>query len=428
MSNKKQRRLAILAGGLVALLGFQAVSAVAQEDDSRNPFSFSVSQTFMQDSNLYRLPSSSSLPSTYKVPKEKRSDTVSFTSVGVNFDGEVSRQSFHAGVNVSRALYRTHSDLNNTSLGANLRWDWRVGDRVSGVFGYSYSESFVGFDNNYVGANPDDREKLMRQLGRVNFSADYWWHPNWATGFGVSSVRSNYNNSDNDKSLEKYNAQTVSLNLTYRPSTGNRIVLSVQSEEGDYPEQYHPERHDKLGGEKGLMREWERRDAKLSGQWRLSGVTQVDGYVGYTKRKYEYASNRDFSGVTGKIGFQWTPTGKAIIDLSWRREIGADQDLISNYAVTKALALRPTWVVTSKVRLGASYERRDRKYGGDPGYYLPISNPKNAKSTVYGLNLQYLPTSSGSIVLNFQRDKRNAEEEVYGYRARIVSLSGSWTF
>jgi hypothetical protein len=131
--NNKQRSFAVLAGGLVTLLGFQAGLAVAQEDDSKSPFSFSALQTFRHESNLYYLPDE--LRQEQLVPKGKRSDSSSKTRVGVNFDKEYSRQSFHAGLAVDRTIYRTHSDLNNTSPDARLRWDWRIGDRWSGVLG-----------------------------------------------------------------------------------------------------------------------------------------------------------------------------------------------------------------------------------------------------------------------------------------------------
>jgi hypothetical protein len=296
---------------------------------------------------------------------------------------------------------------------------------LSGILEYGYSEAFVGFENTYVDpvSGTVDEEKLMRKLGRANFSVDYWWHPNWATGFGYSDVRNDYKKGL--RPYDRYNAQQASLNLTFRPSTGNQIVLSVSAEQGEYPEQDKSE---------GSLREWKRNDVRLSGQWRLSGVTQANGYIGYAKRKYEYASNRDFSGITGSIGFQWTPTGKAIIGLSWRREIGADVDNLSNYAVTKGWSLQPTWVITSKVRLGASYERLERKYGGNTGVSLPWWYPlffpttKDAKTTVYGLNLQFQPTASSNIALGFMRDKRDADAEVYGYRARMWTLSGNLTF
>jgi exopolysaccharide biosynthesis operon protein EpsL len=420
MNNKRQCRFAVLAGGLVAALGFQAALVVAQEDDSRNPFSFSVSQSFHRDSNLYRLPSD--FPKS-AVPKGKRSDNFSVTRAGVNFDSDRSRQAFHAGLSASQTLYSTHSKFNNTSGNARLRWDWRAGDRWSGVLGYSYSESSVGFDETYHhSSNRVERDRIIRQFSRANVSADFWWHPNWATGVGFSDIRNDYRNKA--RPYDKYDMQEASLNFTYRPSTGNRIVLSLRAEEGQYSNR---KKKEELRPGETSMRDWEQRDARLSAHWQVTGVTHLNGYAGYTQRKYDLAPNRDFSGVIGKIGFRWVPTGKAIIELAWRREIGADQDAVSNYAVTQGWSLHPTWVVTSKIRLGASFEYLNRDYGGDPGYGV-VDIPRDSTTKSYGVNFQYLPVPNANITLGFRSDRRDAERVFYNYRAQTMWLSGSFTF
>ena len=434
MNNKRQRRLAVSAGGLglAVLLGLQATAVIAEEatvalgDGLKSPFTFSVSQAFHRDNNLYRLPSST--PSS-SVPKGKRGDTFSVTRASVDFDSQQSRQVFHAGLSVGHTAYKTHSRLNTTTPEARLRWDWRIGDRWSGVLGHNYTESPVSFDDNYTGQNAADRERITRRLHRTNASADFWWHPNWATGIGLSNVSSDYRNSE-VYNRDKYNAQTASLNVTYRPATGNRIVFGVSNEKGQYPNR--KKKGELLPWEESL-RDWEQRDARVSAYWRLTGVTHLSGYIGYTKRKYDLARNRDFSGGVGKVTFHWMPTGKAIVDLSWRREIGADMDSVSNYAVSQGWSLQPTWIVTSKVRIGASYEYLSRDYGGDPGSVSWIGDrPKDAKTQTYGLNVRYLPIPSAHVALGYQSARRDAKadafKEYYSYRARSIWLSGGMTF
>ena len=431
----------MLAGGLVTLLGFQAGSVVAQEDaaqegsvqesstqessaqddvytredDSRNPFSFSVSESIYYDDNMYRLPDN---VSNSDAPKGKRSDFYSVTHGSVDFNGERGRQAFHAGFAASYVVYSKHSNINNLPWDGYLRWDWRIGNRLSGVLGYSYGDSFVGFGDTYTGRNAVDRERVMRQLQRANASIDFWWHPNWATGVDYTGVWTAYNNDQYNYS--KYDAQQAGVTLTYRPSTGNRIVLSWRTEDGQYPN---------YRKEQGSMRDWQRQDYQLSGQWQLTGVTQVNGYIGHTSRKYDLAHNRDFKGLTGKIAIHWVPTGKAIIDVAWRREIGADADLVSNYALSQGWSLRPTWVVTSKVRVGASYEHLDRNYrgdsGADPSFWY---RPRDAKTQSYGLTLQYLPVPRANVTLGYQHQKRDATTEDYDYSAQMFWLSGSLTF
>jgi exopolysaccharide biosynthesis operon protein EpsL len=421
MNNKKQHRFAVLAGGLVTLLGFQAALAVAQEGDAaqdeKNPFTFSASQRVTWDNNVFRWPDKENLNSDKQ--EKKRNDTISNTRAGIDFDKQYSRQTFHAGLAVDHSRYSTYSELNSTAPNARLNWDWRIGDRWTGVIGYSFSEAPVSFGDIFS-VNSDEQEKVTRRFSRANASADFWWHPNWATGFGYSHVDNSYRK--DARPYDEYNAQEASLNFTYRPSTGSRLILSYRAENGQYSNR---KKEEELVLDEESLRDWKRRDVRLSGQWKLTGVTQLNGYIGHTSRKYDLAPNRDFSGVTGKFGVHWVPTGKAVIDLSWRREIGAGEDTVSSYAVSQGWSFQPTWVVTSKVRLGASYDYLKRDYRGVSG---PTSNPKDAKTTAYGLNLKYLPVTYAEIELGYQHQKRDTRVDRFGYSGQQVWLSGGLTF
>ncbi|MDR3212760.1 MAG: outer membrane beta-barrel protein [Azoarcus sp.] len=406
MSNSKQHGLVVLLGGFVTLFGVQGTPAFAAEGDA---FKFSASQMFSWDSNLYR------------TKHDAESEWMSTTSAGANFDKEYGRQVVHAGLSVSRTLFQSNSELNSTSPDARFRWDWRVGDHWSGVLGYSYGESFVGFDN--LGA--DEREShVMRRLARFDAGANYWFHPDWAVGVSGATVRNRYRDGNAYRRNDEYDMREANLNLTYRPSTGNRIVFSLRDEEGQYPERKK---------EDGSLRDWQQRDARLSGEWQLTGVTRLSGYIGYTQREYDYASGRDFHGLTGRIGVNWTPTPKAIVNLAWRREIGADQDQVSNYAVTHSWTLQPTWVVTDKIRLGATLRYLQRDYRGtSPVACSGICQLRDEHTESYGVHLQYLPTSYFDLALGFQYDERGSDSKLLSeyrdYRARTAWLSGNFTF
>ncbi|MDR2093819.1 MAG: outer membrane beta-barrel protein [Azoarcus sp.] len=413
MNNKKQNVFAVLVGGAVTFFGVQATPAFAEEIDA---LKFSVSQTFSRDTNLYRI--SDDVPDNgpgRERMRGKRSDTIAVTRAGASFDQEYGRQGIHLGLAASRTFYREHTDLNNTSPDARLRWDWRVGDHWSGVLGYSYNESFVGFED------ASGYERVMRRLGRANGGVNYWFHPDWAVGVSASSVRNTYR--DDRRPWDEYDAREANLNLTYRPATGNRIVFSLRNEDGKYPER-NKEEPDSL-------REWQQRDARFSGEWQLTGVTKISGYIGYSQREYEYASSRDFRGMTGSLALHWVPTPKAIVDLSWRREIGADHDAASNFAVSHSWILQPTWVVTDKVRLGATLKTTKRDYRGtapDADTSLPGS-AKYDRTGSYGLNLQYIPAAFFNLTLGIQREKRDSKwDDNRDYDAQTTWLSGNFTF
>jgi exopolysaccharide biosynthesis operon protein EpsL len=407
MINKKQLGHAFLAYGVLALLAAQVVPAHAEEGDA---FGLTVSQSFYRDSNLYRLPSG------VDAPENKRSDTYSVTYLRGSFDKVYGRQGLHAHVAATHTAFHTHDDLDNTGGDAGLGWDWRLGDHWSGALGYNYSETFVPFED------AGGRDRLIRRLGRANGSINYWFHPDWAVGVGASSVRNTYK--EDMRPDSEYEAVDWDVNVTYRPSTGNRLVFTLRGTDGRFPERTAREHDD--------LRKYDQRSARLSGEWQLTGATRLSGYIGYTQREYKYASNRDYNGMTGSLSLHWTPSAKAIVDISLRREIGADQDLVSNYAVTESATLAPTWIITDKVRVGASLKHLRRDYRGDPGYalgsYLPL---RNDRTNTYGLNVQYLPVPAAALELGVQRTRRNAtNKSVYNrdYRAQSVWVSGSYRF
>jgi len=401
MSDIKQLGLAALVGGVATLALIQ--SAVAAEEDALH---FTVSQRFERDSNVFRW------------AHNEKSDWISTTRAGLNFNKEYSRQGLHANLSVGRQLYQDNTRYNNTSPNADLRWDWRVGDHWSGVLGYSYGESFVGFAD-YRGT-----ERVLRRIGRANVGADYWFHPDWALGANFSSVRNNYR--DSLLPYDKYEANEENLNLTYRPSTGNRIVLSLRNEDGQYPNQL---RESQLQPGQESLREWNQRDVRLSGSWQLTGASLVSGYVGYAQRKYDLASDRDFRGVMGSVALHWVPSSKVAVDLSWRREIGADIDSVANYAVTHSWFLQPTWVMTDKVHLSAYYQYMTRDYGGDPGSG-GAGVKRDGRSQFYGLTFRYLPTSYANLELGVNRYRNKSLENIESldYRGQSTWLSGNITF
>jgi exopolysaccharide biosynthesis operon protein EpsL len=396
---------------ICAMLALGMTSAAPVHAEEGDAFGLTVSQAFYRDSNLYRLPSG------VDAPENKRSDIYSVTYLRGSFDKEYGRQGLHAHLAVAHTAYRTHDDLDNTAPDAGLGWNWRLGNHWSGALGYNYSESFVGFED------AGGTERVIRRLGRANGSVNFWFHPDWAIGLGAADVRSTYK--DDMRPDSEYRANEWDFNLTYRPSTGNRLVFTVRGTDGRYPNR---------PGVTGSLREYDQRDARLSGEWRLTGATRLSGYVGYTQREYKYASNRDFNGVTGSLSLHWTPSAKAIIDFSLRREIGADEDLVSNYAVTESATLAPTWVITDKVHVGASLKHMRRDYRGDPGYeWGPYPQPplRNDRTSVYGLNVKYLPVPAAALEMGLQHTKRNAKKSEYAnrdYRAQTVWLSGAYRF
>ena len=389
--------LAIIVPVLVA-----AGPAYADEVDAVN---FVVSERLQYDSNLYRLadgvePSSGG-----------RSDTVSVTGVGLRFGREYGRQGLAASVDLNHTAYADHSQLDYTGTSADLGWKWALGERWSGTLGISRREQPSGFDD-YGG-----QDQSINTYRRADASANYWFHPSWAVGAGYQRIRSRYSSGTRPGSA--FDANVADLRLTYRPRSGNRITLKFANTHGLYPERTATLLSD---------REYSQQDLRIEADWQVAGATRLSGYVGQTRRSYDFATNRNFSGFTGRLAADWAITGKTAINATLRREIGAQEDLVDNFVVTEVLSLAPRWQLTDKTLFGVVVEWRRRDYGGDPGLVVGSFADRSDITRRYGFSFGYRPMRALNLDFLLQHQLRGPSSLNDGYDADTASVSVRFVF
>lgn len=399
MENRSERVRLLLGVSLSICMLLNANNSIAA--DPGDAVKVFVTQDLYYDSNIYRLPDGVS------APDGERSDWVGITGIGITFDRAYSLQRLFAEIGIDRTYHAVHKSLDYSGGKADLRWDWALGRHWSGQLGHLHREVSTP-DDDFIGSS-----ESINVFRRSNASADFWFHPDWAVGGGASQVSSRFR--DGARPASEYDADIADFNLTYRPKSGNRVVLSLRQTDGEYPNR---------PAVAGSMREYRQREVRLSGDWQATGKLRVYGYLGRTERSYEFAPNRDFEGSTGRITFNWTPTGKTTVDLSLRREIGAEEDVVANFAVTEAATLRARWAMTAKLTLGAEFEARRRDFGGDPGLAAAPggSSGDDERSYLYGLNLTYVPLRSTTVSFAVARRVRTAGDafrEFDGYVARV---------
>lgn len=382
------------------------LSAAAVRADEGDAFNVVLSQGFRYESNLYRLESGA------EAPGGTRHDTVSETGAALMFDRRYGRQRLLGELGVTSARYAEHDELDHDRRDAGLAWQWALGNRWSGVLGHQYRERLTSFDET------SGFTRNMNAYARSTLSADYWWHPRWATGASVQRTRSRFDREDSDAA--EFDANTIDLNLTYRPPTGNKAILTLRETDGQYVNRPAVE---------GSIRDYRQQELRLSGEWQLTGATKLSGFIGQTRVEYRFAPNRDFTGTIGRLGVLWSPTVKTSFALGVRREIGAQQDAAANYAVTEAVSLLPKWVASDKLTLSLPAEWRRRDYGGDPEFPgQPGAARGTERSYRYGLALEYRPIRALGLHLGVHHLERLSAQRVRPYSDDIVELSAQFRF
>ena len=390
----------VISVSLICLLD----AARADEGDALN---FYVGQAFRHESNLFRVADESA------APDGKQYDRISETTVGLKFDRTYGRQHIFADLSLLSERFDVHSKLNHDSPDIRLGLGWELGNRWSGVVSHSYQESLIGFDETAA------RERNLNTYERSLATADFWWHPRWATGVGVARTRNRFD--QDELAQSEFESHSVEANLTYRPPTGNRVILTLRDTDGEYPNR---------PAVAGSIREYRQREVRLGGEWQLTGATGLTGFIGRTRVEYEHAPDRDFSGTIGRISVLWRPTVKTSVEATVRREVGAQQDRTTNYAIVDAVTLSPRWLVTEKVAVGAGLEWRRRDFRGEP--LLPGLEPIRGKAAErshrYRLYAEYRPMRALTLELNLQRQVRRGSNSFSGYSANIAEVSANFEF
>jgi hypothetical protein len=167
--------------------------------------------------------------------------------------------------------------------------------------------------------------------------------------------------------------------------------------------------------------------------WALTGASLIDGSVGYTWRTHDNVPQRDFSGWTGSVGWNWTPTGRTSMRLLFLRDIGGVDDLTATYARTYTVSVNPTYQLTSKMTLNGTAQYQDLSFFGNTGFVNTNTTSgtlagRHDKISTLGMGLGYQVTRVFSMGLNYSWSHRNSNVADGDFDDNVVFLSGSVTF
>ena len=391
----------------LALAGASLVLASAALADSADAFNISISQSLQHDDNLYRL-----ADGVQPFGTGPRGDTISITSLSATFERRYSLQNLSASVDLARVGFDTWDTLDYSTRGGKIRWDWAIAKRWTGVLSASQDETARDF-----GDLAARRESSVSRQRTYAAEANYWWHPDWAGGVGFEQFSSAY--SDTASQTSDYDAAIGKLKLTYRPRSGNSVALAGRFTDGSFPNR-----------QAGVLSDdgFRQTDWRVEGQWQLTGHSQLSGYLGFTRRRHPNLTYRDYAGLTGRLTHLWLPTGKLSVSTVVRREIGARDDLVDNFVVTRALSLSPTWSVSPRVALQGRVEWRERDFRGDPGIINIALASQNDRTRIFNVGAYYTPIDALRLSLSYSQQVRDSDLASASYTARVASFSAQYTF
>jgi exopolysaccharide biosynthesis operon protein EpsL len=381
----------------VALGALLALPAMAKEGDTFRPF---VSYTRHYDSNLYRLAESEEA----LVPQ--LSDQYSVLSAGLNVDWQPGRQRVIASASKNLVRFSRYSNLDYDGSDYQLKWYWQLGNHWSGQVGAieKVTQSSLNDQLGLPVNNTVTRESRFA-------TAEWQFHPRWNAGVGAATATST--NSTPGLALSDYEDQSVSATLGYTTRKGSKLRGELRQVDGEYPNR--PVTY--------VDQFYTQTEYNLLGDWNVTGKLTVRSKIGYTQRENDTQSQRDFSGVTGRVSADYFPTGKTLLTWALYREIANSDDLNASYQLNTGTSLGAAWLITSKITLRANGSFENRSFEGDTGVVIPGLIQRDEDTLSGSLSLSYAPVRMATIDVGLQTGRRDSNTPVNDYTFNSVFVS-----
>ncbi|MFZ5574890.1 MAG: XrtB/PEP-CTERM-associated polysaccharide biosynthesis outer membrane protein EpsL [Pseudomonadota bacterium] len=396
-----QRAAAVPWAAVCVSAALCALPAHAKEGDTFRPF---VSYTRFWDDNLFRL-SQAEIAANLVT---HASDRYGVLSAGLDVDWRPARQHVEARLSKNQVRFDRNAQLDYDGSDYQLKWNWRLGNHWSGRIGAAEKITQSSFSDlvNLQINNEITREDRF-------FDLNWQFHPRWSVGTGAASTTST--NSAAQQATLDYDETSYTATLGYRTPKGSTLRLQLRRVNGDYP------RRTVLF----LDRAYTQDEINFLGDWTVSGKLVARGRLGHVQRQNDTVSQRDFSGITGRLSADYLPTGKTLLNAALFREIANSDDANASYQLSTGASLGAAWQATSKLTLRATAQAENRRFEGDTGLLPGV--PLRDEDTVSGsVSLSYAPLRMAAVEVGVQAGERQSNVPLYAaneYRFRAVFVS-----
>jgi exopolysaccharide biosynthesis operon protein EpsL len=391
----------LVATSLVATLCIAAARA-----DVQRPLTLTAGAGVNFDDNLFRLSPGQSPPSS--LGSTSRSDLYWNAFLNGQSYLHIGRQLLHADLGLTLARYARYSFLNYQALNGLAADEWKIGNLFSGTLSYEQRQSQSSF------TDVRNFEKNLNTVRTASSENEAWLQPDWhlTAGFAATTV----DNSNASLSSSKLQENAFDVGIKYLTYQENYLRLWWREARGRYP-------NAEFVAGSLVDNRYDQTDIALEYYQAPTGSSRLNARLAYTRRRYPELPQRDYSGPTGRIGWDYMISGKVGFNLLFRREIGAYTDIVTNYIVTEAVSIAPYWRVTNKVRVDASVERQRRDYRGEPQFTATNQPLERDYLTLFQLSATYEATRRWTFATGWQHSSRSSNLDGLSFSDQTVYLT-----
>lgn len=410
--------------GLAPLLALACLGPAAMAETS--PWFVGVSQGLSHDSNLYRIGTDTPLGAGFS-----RSDTVSNTSLVAGLDQPIGRERLYANAKLGVIRYRDNDYLNDNSYNLTAGLDWSSVERVSGNLGMVASRNQRSF-NVDTGPNAVETRKNNENVAQLDAAVRVGVVTPLTLEGSLGYRQVGYSAPEYESS--QYRQVRGSLGARYRPGIAAfGVSLSLADTNYDQsPTQVAS------GQAAARVR---RTGLDLTGDWPASGGSTLYARLSPTRVTYDQFTQRDFSGLTGSLKWNWLPTGKLMVETRLVHDIGQDSSF-ETFGGPVVVGASNTGRITTELRLAAGYEltakivlnaalgtshRALEQTASAPGVSVVTATGADDTTTL-SLGARWTPSRAMQLSCNVARDQRSASGSLTrGYRANVIGCTGQFT-
>lgn len=405
-----QKNVIVRGGALAALMALAAGAGSVGAEEL--PLYLTLSQSLTRDSNLLR------------DNNDRRSDTISVTTVAGGLNKAYGRQNYRVSASASRNAYSDNKQFDNDGYAVSAEVASEVGSNFKVTLNAGASQFLPNFEDQF---NRTTRNTERNRQASVDVR--YGLYGRWSVNAGASYSKVDYQVTES----ENKTSQSVFAGVRYLPSDLAYIGLTLYRTDTELPNR-------RLVTTTAVGEDIERTSLNLDTVWQVTGFSRLSGRLGVTSEKHPQDRRRDFDGLTGSASWTFTPAGKATYALSWVRDTNnegggtfnstAGKLFSANKRLTNSLSATATWQATAKIKLNASYTHA--QYEEDSELLLagvtPVSSDEQTgRYNAVSLGVSYQPLRSVGLGCDMQRYDRTASVFSRAYDGNSVACRASFT-
>lgn len=394
------------------------------------PFSLKLSEVVSYDSNYAR-------------NTQDQAEVVSSTGVTLGFNQSYGRQIYTASGKFGIDKHKNFKNQDNNNYDLSAGFTSGIASNWVVALNGSTSERLNSVKNNPLN---NRLAKNMATSHNVGANVQYGVAGRWSLLGSVGMARNSYSLA----SYEYQNREQSSggLRLVYNTSDLLSFGVGVSTANSKYPNRFV----------NGVSEEIKQNSLDFSTNWQVTGFSRLDAILSYAKNKYKSDSNADFKGFTGRLNWDYKPTGLTTYSLSAARSTnndGSGTGLRNNYrdtvdtflgplpigryidttinSVTTSVDGRMRWTPTAKLGFtaGLGWDKYDTNTSRTNG----VSGKTSSDYTVVSLASDYNFSRAIAVGCSIQQYKQSAESnpqvstntQRVGHDGRQFSCSASFT-